>query len=479
MFFIFLCFFLDKNNSSENISKYYTSLYAPNSGTCEKKSPCSFSKILKIAKKGNLVCFSDNVYEKRRDLSEFQRTALSLLNKSVAISGNPTLINGTEAGNSFEYFLFCHEISNPCIANFSFKYFKTPVLLISGAENAELVNITISNNYLHKKYSIASFTVSQVSLQNLEIYENTVSSCNVLLIVSTSIIGSSLTFVRNFGTGKSIEPLISIINSGLLIEKWMISSNSAHDSPLIFATSRASMIGLHCNIIKNSHPEIFVNDGSANYTFAYSNISQNQGTVFEGTFESFLHFANSSIDNNFSPNSPLFYLPSGVLSLHQTVFYGNSGMHFALMENVNSSIIISDSSSIRNSFDGALFQLGMGSSLIVNSTINKTFSKVSFINTSNSNACFDNIETDSMVSPLIINPYGTIHLNNNHINYENSIQGSNLKYTNYTYKYLSQNPTIPSMVRAFEHISVFNSEFSFASLVEEYYNLTKSKNETI
>ena len=483
MFFLFLCIFLDLDNeTTTDTVKYYTSLYGSNSGTCNEDSPCSFSKILKIAKKGNLVYIKDNEYNRRKDLREFQKTAINLLNKSVGIVGNPTFLNGSEAGNNYEYFLSCHEIKAPVIVNFSFKYFKNPVLLINGAENAELINLSFSHNYLSSSYAIVAFTVSQISLENIEIYENTVNSCNVLLMVTASILGSNFSFLRNFATGKTIEPLINIINTGLLLENLLISGNSATDCPLIFVTSRASLIGLNCQIIKNAHPEIIVNDGSANYTFAFSNIAHNRGTFFEGTFESFIHFTNSNINDNFSPTDPFFYMPSGVFSLNETIVQGNHGKYFVLMENSNSSIILANSTSNQNSFDNALFQLGQGSSLLFNTSISNTFSKVSFINTTNSEVCLDNVKTDNLITPLVINNNGSIHYNNNNItnDLKFAIQGKNNKFTNSTFKELEKNPTTPSMIRAYEHLSIFNSEFSFESLIHEYYNLlhNKDKNQT-
>ena len=467
---LFLIPFIKAAFSEPN--SYFVSINGTNSNTCHELSPCAFTKIIKIAKKRDTVYFVDSLYEGKKQLTEFRKTVNLLLNHSVGIIGNNTLINGSEYRQNFDYFIMAHRVQSAVIKNFTFMYFRSPILLLNGPDNASLCNLIFSNNYLDNSYSMVCFTIAQILFNNIQFYENTVNCSTVLMVGTATLLGDHFIFERNYGLQSSFEPLITIINSASVMNDLQIRDNAASDGPLIYTTARGMMYSKNMIIERNAHPEILLNDGAANYSMESAMISDNMGILFEGDVESFIHFDNVTLVNNFAPNEPLFYMPSGVFSMNnQTTICGNHGKHFLMMEEVNSSLVLDSVSISENSFDEAMFQLGKtGFVILYEVSLLDTFSKVALINAKNTDISIGYVNYTILTYPLAINENATIYLSNSTFiePLENTIIGNDIKYENSSVLDLFYEPKTPSMHRAVQHYIYFRGSFNFTSMYDEY-----------
>lgn len=341
-------------------STYYVSRIGKVNGTCTQSEPCDYLTTLKVIKPEDTVIIKDKYFEANKHVTQFMSFAQILFDNNISFKGSDTIINGSKyLQKPLDFFLIAKNKVDWEFGGFTFTNFNIPIINFNAIHNSTIFNLTFANNYVNTNYAICLFSASIVNVTNVNFYENSVNYSSVLFLSTADINTTNLVFERNFGIHDNHDPLIRLLNSGVLINDSFIRDNSINDAPLIFTDYRSAAMINNCTIERNYHPEIILCEGNCNYSIQNSRIRGNRGIIFEMEDVGFIEISNTTFTNNFSPNSTLFYHPGGNLVMYGgSKFEGNHGRTFFDMRDGESKLLVHDCSFTLNSFDVSTFALG-------------------------------------------------------------------------------------------------------------------------
>jgi len=349
---------------------YFTSINGEENNICSRENPCSYKRIIRVVKPFDRVEFLDNEISKTHELEKVRILINSLVSMEVKINGNNMVINGSLYRPIDQFFIVSHHIGNVSLSQIVFSGFKTPVIAFQAVDNGVLTDIVFTQNHIMNCFCLVLATISSVIFNNVNFTENSVCNASLIFFSTTNFQGNRTLFERNFIEHDSSQTLFRCLNSNLDLMLWNIKSNSGHDGPLMYFDYRSIVYMTYCIIEDNHHPEIMICDGLGNFTFYQTKIRRNKGLFFEATQATGVCLHESSFNNNYSGDEPMFYLPgSYFISSFSSKIKNNYGKVFVEQKGMKSYAVISDSYLAENTFNDAVFSSDSETTISVRNSI--------------------------------------------------------------------------------------------------------------
>ncbi|EAY22154.1 hypothetical protein TVAG_093280 [Trichomonas vaginalis G3] len=383
---------------------YYASRIGDRNDNCSESRTCDYQTICDKVQENDTVIITDKYYGASKQVYEFFGFAQFLVNRNVSIFGSNTIINGSKFGaKPLDFYIVIREKLNWNFGGFTFTRFSYPILVASSVHNSTFSNITLCNNYVETDFGMVLFTASIVNLTNWQIYENTANYSSLMFLSTSELNTSNLVFERNYAFGINNDPLIRMLNSGIICNDSFIRDNSVNDAPLILSDYRTATMFHNTTIERNYHSEFLLCEGNCNLSILETTFKGNRGVILEMSNKSYIEISNTSFINNFSPNSTLIYHPGGDLFVHtNTRFIGNHGRNIIDMREGESRLFFHDLVFSRNSVDVSSIATGYGTlGFFSKVAVSSSTHSVGFISAFNGSIAIFSSYSSNNVGPFI------------------------------------------------------------------------------
>lgn len=326
-------------------SEYYTEINGADTDICHILSPCSFSRMAALAKPKDIIYVNGQTIEEPDDLEQIRDLFMIALSKGAIITSNNMTINGTKFRKSAISFIVVQSTTDSRIDHFHFTGFSCSIACFRTVEKGVISNSYFTNNHIIGGIGMLSFGVGKCKLEECVLSKNTVLNSSLITMFSTHLYLNLTIIERNFVKSTSRQALLFAINSVCEYTNTTIRYNSSPYAPLHQFEFRSCFGFWNCTFEFNKHPETMLCDGTCEFNFTNTTISNNMGSFLTTSIRSIVSFNESTIIHNYSGNRPLFYLPgSSFYIYHPCSFVENHG--FSLIDTTGLKSIINISKGI-------------------------------------------------------------------------------------------------------------------------------------
>jgi hypothetical protein len=156
------------------------------------------------------------------------------------------------------------------------------------------------------------FGVGKCKLDGCNLTENSVERTSMIGMFSTHLYLNMTVIERNWVAHDSRQALMFAVNSVCEYTNTTIRWNHSPFAPLHQFEFRSCFGFWNCTFSENKHPELLLCDGTCEFNFTNTTISENMGSVLTTGLESIVTLNESDVRNNFSGDLPLFDIPGSL-----------------------------------------------------------------------------------------------------------------------------------------------------------------------
>ncbi|OHS99387.1 hypothetical protein TRFO_34156 [Tritrichomonas foetus] len=348
-------------------SDYYTALNGADNDFCHLLQPCSFERVVKKVRPKDIIFIKGDYIGEPDDLEKARVLFNSALAQGVIVASDNMTINGTKLQNVGFSFIVVQSTEEPRIHSFHFTGFSCSIACFRTVEKGVISNSYFTHNHVKGGIGLLSFGVGKCKLDECVLVENTVLNSSLISMFSTHLYLNMTLIERNFVKSNSRQALLFAINSVCEYTNTTIRFNSSPHSPLHQFEFRSCFGFWNCTFEFNKHPETMLCDGTCEFNFTNTTISNNMGSFLTTSVHSVVSFNESSIINNFSGDRPLFYLPgSEFYILHPCFFIENHGTSILDTRGMKSLINLTNAQFIGNNVDEFVIGVDESSKVVLN-----------------------------------------------------------------------------------------------------------------
>ncbi|KAK8842686.1 hypothetical protein M9Y10_025546 [Tritrichomonas musculus] len=329
--------------------EYITEINGADTDFCHILSPCSFSRVKKKIESKDIVFVKGNYIGEPDELDQIRDLFDTALSKGAIITSDNMTINGTKYKSNSLAFIIVQSTADSRINNFHFTGFSCSIACFRTVEKGVISNSYFTHNHVIGGIGLLSFGVGKCKLDECVLTENTVLNSSLITMFSTHLYLNLTIIERNLVKSTSRQALLFAINSVCEYTNTTIRYNSSPHAPLHQFEFRSCFGFWNCTFEFNKNPEIMLCDGTCEFNFTNTTISNNMGSFLTTSVRSVVSFNESLITHNFSGDRPLFYLPGCDFSIfHPCLFIENYGHSIIDTTGVRSKINIKNGVFKRN-----------------------------------------------------------------------------------------------------------------------------------
>lgn len=348
-------------------SDYITEINGADTDFCHMLSPCSFSRVKDKIKPKDIIFVKGNYIGEPDELEQIRELFDVALSKGAVITSDNMTINGTKYESNSLAFIIVQSTSDSRIHNFHFTGFSCSIACFRTVEKGVISNSYFTHNHVKGGIGLLSFGVGKCKLDECVLTENTVLNSSLITMFSTHLYLNLTIIERNFIKSTSRQALLFAINSVCEYTNTTIRYNSSPHAPLHQFEFRSCFGFWNCTFEFNKHPEVMLCDGTCEFNFTNTTISNNMGSFLTTSVRSLVSFNESLIIHNFSGDRPLFYLPGSDFTIfHPCLFIENHGLSIIDTTGHNSKVNIKNGFFQRNKAQTYLIGVDDNSKMEIN-----------------------------------------------------------------------------------------------------------------